>query len=254
MHKSLSGALIFVGLFISLSAVAEQFSFQEPPTEQSLVRPGDEPQQQPPPQPSAPPAVATEQPRMAPELVQEPEADVDNAFYLKPTYVSQETFNSFKGQVVEVLKDTNAKSDALSQEVLDMKIQVQPIGPQMASLKQMMTEIATLVSAQPGLGNIWKYRWFMAVVVWSGILTLFVLWLFVSNGRKKRLDSGADKGSDYDYLPKEDSLPSHLNLAQTYMTMKDYARARKSLEFVIINSKDELRTKAMQLLKQLPKG
>jgi FimV-like protein len=135
-----------------------------------------------------------------------------------------------------------------------MKIQVQPMGPQIASLKQMITEMATLLSAQSGASHTGMSRWFMVLLIWCVVLTLLVLFILLSNRKKKLFHSELETGGDYDYLSKEDSSPSHLNLAQTYITMNDYERARKSLEFVIMHSKGELKDKAMQLLKQLPKG
>jgi len=256
MRKFLAACLATSALVISLPAMADSYSFTERPPEQSLVRPGEEPKPQP--QPAAKPVPQQVQkpaavPQAAPTAPQ-PVPEADNAFYLKPTYVTQEAFNTFKRQVVQVLKDGQQKTEAMSQAQLNFKIKLQQVEPQMASLKQMMMKLSTLLSAQAGGGNIWMRWWFIVLVIWSVVLTVLVIGALLSARKKKVLDMGMDNGGDYDYMSKADSLPSHLSLAQTYITMNDYARARKSLEFVIMHDKGELRKQAVALMKQLPKG
>lgn len=247
MRRSFLCVLMIVGFFASLPVMAQQLNFQDPPPEQYLGRPGEEPKAQPAPVQ-----------KVQPVKQQAPAQNESDAFYLKPTYVTQEVFNTFKRGVVQVLKDGQKKTDDLSQQVLGFKIQLQSVPPQIKAMKGMLMQISTLVSAQAkvqqqGGANVWRRWWFWMLVGWSLVLTVLVVCLFFKNKGSSKESPEVDNGGDYDYLSKTDSLPSHLDLAQTYMTMSDFSRARKSLEFVVMNDKGQLREKAMQLLKQLPK-
>ena len=254
MRRTILCALVVVGLFSGASVVAQQLDFQDPPPEQYLGRPGEEPK------PQSAPVQKTQPAKQAP--VQKQQVPVQNndsdSFYLKPTYVTQEAFNTFKRGVVAVLKDGQKKVDGLSQQVLDFKIQLQSIPPQIKGMKGMLMQISTLVAAQAkvqqqGGANVWHRWWFWVLTGWSLVLTVLVACLFLKRKGASKTAVVADNGGDYDYLSQKDSLPSHLDLAQTYMTMGDMGRARKSLEFVVMNDKGALKDKAMQLLKQLPK-
>jgi FimV-like protein len=256
------GACLVIGFVMSSPAMAESYSFTETPPEQSLVRPGEEPKQQPVKQQSVK-QQSVQQPQRAQQPArqvqqQQPAAQDDNAFYLRPTYVSQEDFNIFKRQVVQVLKDGQTKTNSLTQQLLDMKIQVQRVGPQMNSLKQMMLQMSKLLPTpgqqNPAAATVWRQWWFWLLVAWSALLTLIALWLTLVSRRKSLVDVGPDNGGDYDFMSNAESLPAHLELAQTYITMNDYKHARRSLEFVIMQDNAELKQHAMKLLKQLPKG
>jgi FimV-like protein len=258
MHK-LVGACLAIGLVISAPVMADQLGFADPPPEQSLVRPGEEPKPQPvQQQPAVQPAQQQpqqQQPMRVP--TQQPQSDSDNAFFLKPTYVSQEDFNIFKRQVVQVLKDNQGKTDALSKQLLDMKIQVQRVGPQMNSLKQMMLQMSKLLPS-PGQQNpvaavAWQQWWFWLFAAWSALLTLLVLYVLFIRRKQPVADTGPDNGGDYDFMSGADSVPAHMELAQTYIAMQDTAHARRSLEFVVMHDSGELKQQALTLLKQLPK-
>lgn len=257
MRKLLLGALLPVSLLIALPAVAAEFSFQKRPPEQSLVTPGE--QAQDPVQQPAAPAVKVKSAPAAQAQQSQPQSN-DDAFYLKPTYISQANFNAFRRQLVQVLKAQQKKAEDLSQQSLNLKIQLQGITPQITGLKHMIMQISGLLSEQSKLhvsGHlvIWHNWWFWVLIAWNVILTALLITRFI--GPRKgltNLDVRPETGGDYDYLSKKDSLPSHLDLAQAYITMNDYQQARRSLEFVVMNDKGELRKKALQLLKQLPKG
>ena len=165
MRKLFLCALMIAGFFAQLPAMAQQLGFQDPPPEQYLGIPGEEPKTQPAPTPKAEPAKQT-----APQKQQQAPAQNDNdAFYLKPTYVTQGAFNTFKRGVVQVLKDGQKKVDGLSQQVLDFKIQLQSIPPQIKGMKGMLMQISTLVAAQAkaqqqGGANVWRRWWFWVLV------------------------------------------------------------------------------------------
>lgn len=255
MHKWLAACLA-IGLIVASPVFAEQFGFSDSPAEQSLVRPGDEPQIEPVAQPSAQPALQQQQPMHAP-VEQSQEVDNDNAFFLKPTYVSQEDFNIFKRQLVQVLKDNQDKNEALSKQLFDMKVQVQQVEPQMNSLKQIILQISKLLPG-PGQLNavalvIWQQGWFWLLLTWNVLLSLLVSYLLWTRPKREIADNQPDNGGDYDFMSAVDSLPGHLELAKTYVAMLDYGHARRSLEFIVMHDRGELKQQALSLLKQLPK-
>jgi FimV-like protein len=262
MRKLLVIASVGIGLVTMSSLIADPYSFSEPPTEQSLVRPGEERvtqpslQQVPTPEGNLGQLRQEAQKQTPPNIQNDP--DDGDSFFLKPTYVTQEDFNIFKRQVVQVLRDTTQKADSFTQQLLDMKIQIQQVGPQMASLKQMMMQMSELLAAQsqahPVTATVWQQWWFWFLATWSLFLTLLFGWLVVARRKDLVPDTGPESGGDYDFLSQVDSLPAHLDLARTYMAMHNYAQARRSLEFVIMKDSGEFRQQALKLLKQLPKG
>lgn len=258
MRKLWSSAAAVVGMLVSVSALAINLNFQDPPPEQSLVHPGEEPVAvQPVSQPPTQPVQKTAQP--------EPEAEqgVSEAFYVKPTYVTQSAFNTFKRQVAQILQDQQQKQTDMSQQALDSKIKLQTTDKQILAIKQMLGQMSTLIAQQAevqkaaGVGPVWKQSWFMLLSFLDLVLLGMVLLLWSNQRKRNRWQQFgspvADNGGDYDYLSSADSVPSHINLAQTYLTMGDYVRARKALEFVVMKGDGVLRQQATELLKQFPK-
>lgn len=255
MRKFWSAATAVVGMLGSASALAIGLSFQDPPPEQSLVHPGDKPVV------SAQPAVQARPQVM--QQQQQPEPEISEAFYVKPTYVTQSVYNVFKRQVAQILKDLQQRQGDTTQQALDAKIKQQSLDKQILGIKQMLGQMTTLIAKQAqaqqeaGTGPVWKQSWFMLLSAIDVILLLMVLLLWLNQRKRNRWQQfgspASDNGGDYDYMSSADSAPSHINLAQTYLAMGDYARARKALEFVVMKDNGTLKQQATELLKQFPK-
>lgn len=259
--------LFLLGFLLPLPICA-QFSFQDPPPKQALIRPGEAPAvEQPPAQPAAP---AQPQPaRNAPQQTQSatPRPSQDEPFYLKKQTVSQETFNQFRYKVAEILKSAQQSRADLSGKLLQMQIKLQAMPAQITMIKQTLVKVMDLLAKQAqeqakqgdvSFRHMLTQGWFWVMLAFD-LLTLILLgvcvYLFLQLKKQPKAQSepNLDNGGDYDFLSDPESLPSHLDLAQAYIAMGDPKQARKALETVILRDKGALRQQAVKLLKTLPK-
>ncbi len=159
----------------------------------------------------------------------------------------QNQINNINSHIANLNKQYQTRLTNIEQNNNVQQANIQKTNQQVQNLNSQIQQAQSVDQQQRNI-----YRYVIAAMIAVILLVIILLIVFIKRGKKQTIvHQELEQDSDYDFMGSDESIPSKLDLARTYIDMGDIKDAKKFLQEVIELGNPEQQQEARDLLAQI---